>query len=331
VGPASSGGILDRGATSVFGPDAFSGGTPRSGGRFTAGLWLNDEQTWGLEGGYFFLPSRGSNFSLAGDGNPGSQAIGRPFVNALTMAEDAEAVSFPGTLAGRVSVSTSSSLQGAEGNFVCNLCCGCNYRVDALAGFCYFDLRENVTVTENLSVLPGVATFGGTRFDIFDSFQTENQFYGGQIGARTELRWGRLFTDLTAMLALGSVTETVDINGATRQTSPGGVVTVRPGGLLALPTNIGHYSRNQFAVLPQANVAVGYQVTRHLRASVGYTFLYCSNVVRPGDQIDRVVNPTLLPTNLGPGAASPTARPAFAFHDSDFWAQGISFGLEFRY
>jgi hypothetical protein len=294
-------------------------------------MWLNEEQTWGIEGGYFFLASRGNNFSLAGDGSPGSQAIGRPFFNPLTGGEDAEAVAFPGTVAGRVSVSTSSSLQGAEANFVCNLGCGCNYRVDALAGFGYFDLRENVTVTENLTGLPGVAVIGGTRFDIFDSFQTENQFYGGQVGARTELRWGRLFTDLTAKVALGSVHETVDINGGTRLTSPGGVVTNRPGGLLALPTNIGHYSRNQFAVLPQADLAVGYQLTRHLRASVGYSFLYCSNVVRPGDQIDRVVNPTLLPTSTGPGAASPPARPAFAFHDSDFWAQGVSFALEFRY
>ena len=331
VGPASSGAILDRGATSVFGPGSNINGSARSGARFAAGLWLDEDQTIGLEGSYFFLPSTGKNFSLAGDGRPGSPAIGRPFFNPITMAQDAEAVAFPGVLAGRVGVSTSSFLQGAAANVLCNLCCGCNYRVDALAGFTYFDLNERVTVTENLSVLPGVPVIGGTQFAIFDRFQAHNQFYGGQIGARGELRRGALFTTFTGTVAAGDVSESVDVNGATRTTAPGGAVTTRPGGLLALPTNMGHHTRDQFALLPQGSLTVGYQVTTYLRAWVGYTFLYCSNVVRPGDQIDRVVNPTLLPISSGPGFALPPSRPAFAFHDSDFWAQGATFGLELRF
>jgi hypothetical protein len=331
VGPASSGAILGRGATSVFGPGSDIDGSIRSGGRFTAGRWLDEDQTWGLEAGYFFLGSSGKNFSLAGDGSPGSPAIGRPFFNPIPGAEDAEIVAFPGVVAGRVGVSTSSFLQGAEANVLCNLCCGCNYRVDALAGLSYFNLSERVRVTENLAVLPGVAVIGGTHFDIFDSFQAHNHFYGGQVGARTELRWGRLYTDLLARVASGVVTETVDVSGATRSTAPTGVATTQPGGFLALPTNIGHHTRNQFAVLPEGRLAVGYQVTESLRAWIGYTFLYCSNVVRPGDQIDRVVNPTLLPTTGGAGVALPPARPAFSFHDSDFWAQGVSFGVELRF
>jgi hypothetical protein len=61
---------------------------------------------------------------------------------------------------------------------------------------------------------------------------------------------------------------------------------------------------------------------------VGYNFLYWSNVIRPGNQVDRVINPNLLPPANGLGGPN---RPTFEFHGSDFWAQGVSFGLEFRY
>ena len=100
------------------------------------------------------------------------------------------------------------------------------------------------------------------------------------------------------------------------------------GGLFAQPTNIGHYTRDVFAVVPEGNVQLGYQLTDRLRATVGYTFFYMSDVVRPGDQIDRTINPALLA--LPPAAGGP-ARPAFQVRQSDFWAQGIDFGLEFLY
>src|SRR5204862_492234 len=85
--------------------------------------------------------------------------------------------------------------------------------------------------------------------------------------------------------------------------------TEAQGGLLALPSNIGRYSRDRFAVLPEASINLGYQVTPWLRATAGYTFLYCSNVVRPGDQVNLAVNPTQLPSNLTAPAPSGPAHP----------------------
>ena len=72
-------------------------------------------------------------------------------------------------------------------------------------------------------------------------------------------------------------------------------------------------------------------LTRRVRATVGYTFFYMSEVVRPGDQIDRVVNPTQLPTAGAFVAGTTPTRPSFPFQSSDFWAQGLNFGLEIRY
>jgi hypothetical protein len=331
VGPASSAGILGNGAVTAFGPGSDLVGQDRSAARFTVGGWLDEDHLWGVEGSGFFLPSSNKNIRFAGDGSPGSQAIGRPFFNPLLMAEDAEAVATPGSLAGAVGVSTSSELWGAGANLVCNVCCDCSYRVDALVGFQYLNLDERLTVTENLAVLPGVPVIGGTRFDIIDQFQTNSHFYGGQIGARVEHSWCGWYARVSGLLGVGVVSESVDVFGATRTTSPTGAVTAQPGGLLALRSNIGHYERDQFAVVPQGSVMLGYQVTSNLRAWVGYTFLYCSNVVRPGDQIDRVVNPTLLPSSSGLVPPVPPNRPAFTFRDSDFWVQGITAGVELRF
>ena len=46
----------------------------RSGGRFSFGLWFNDENTLGIEGGYFFLGQRSVRFndsSAGGGSSPG--------------------------------------------------------------------------------------------------------------------------------------------------------------------------------------------------------------------------------------------------------------------
>jgi hypothetical protein len=122
----------------------------------------------------------------------------------------------------------------------------------------------------------------------------------------------------------------VRISGTTVITEPGLAPNVQ-GGLLALPTNIGTYSRDRFSVVPEIGVNVGCQVTNRLRVFAGYTFLYWSNVVRPGDQIDTTINPTQLPSAAGPGTLVGPARPAFAFHETGFWAQGINVGVQFRW
>jgi hypothetical protein len=54
-------------------------------------------------------------------------------------------------------------------------------------------------------------------------------------------------------------------------------------------------------------------------------------VARPGDQIDRTVNPSQVPDVGGPRPLSGPARPLPTFQTADFWTQGINFGLEFRF
>jgi hypothetical protein len=101
--------------------------------------------------------------------------------------------------------------------------------------------------------------------------------------------------------------------------------------LLALSTNSGRISHDEFAVVPELGVILGYDVTHLVRLTVGYSFLYWSDVARPGDQVNRIVNPALVPTSTVFGTTGGLPQPAPSFNRTDFWAQGLSFGIELRY
>jgi hypothetical protein len=102
----------------------------------------------------------------------------------------------------------------------------------------------------------------------------------------------------------------------------------REGGLLALQSNIGHFSRDHTVVIPEFGLKVGYAVTSCLRVYAGYSLLYWGDVARAGNQVDLNINPRLLPPVMSPVGA---LRPAARFEDSGFWAQGIDLGVELRF
>jgi len=342
TGPLSATGptLGAPGTTVLFGGDEIDDDFLRSGGRFTLGFWLNECQTKGIEASYFFLGSRSTNFDASSSGAPGSSLLGRPFFDTSTGTQGVELLAVPGFAAGAVRVGTNSNLQGAEVNGICNLCCGCCYRLDLLAGPRWLELDERITITESTTLLANPATpafFAGSGLPVVagdhivttDRFSTHNDFYGGQIGARYELRRGKAYVDLLGKVALGVTHQTLEVDGSTAVTPPGGATVTTPGGLYALPGNIGHYTHDEFAVVTEVGINAGYQLTNHLRGFVGYTFLYWSDVARPVDQIDRNVNSTLVPTSIVAPGGPPTLP--LAIKDTPFWAHGVNVGLEFRF
>jgi len=328
TGPPETGGILGMPGTRVlFGGSTVDEGT-RSGGRFTAGYWLDGCQRCGVEGSFFFVGSRSARFQASSDQFP---VLARPFLNLNEGVEFSQITAGPGLSTGRVTVSLPSRLWGAEGNVRHAWCCGCDYRVDWLAGFRYLQLDESLDITESIQALPTAPAFANDQIFVNDHFATKNQFYGGQVGLDAEIRRGRWSLEALGKLALGDTHQVIDISGSQLIVPPNGPPQSFQGGLLALSSNIGHHTRERFAVVPEIGVNVGCQVTDHLRAFVGYNFLYWSNVVRPGDQIDRGLDVTRIPNFPVPATPLPTPRPAVLFKDTDFWAQGVNFGLEFRY
>ncbi len=316
-------------------------GGPRNGGRFTAGTWLNQDQTIGLEGSFFFLGNGDDNYTASSSGEQGSQILSRPFFNPITGQQDRQIISEPGWVGGTTSINSSSTFMGASLNLVTNPCCETpccppggtpyGYTYGYVAGFRYLRLAEDLSIDENLRFIDSAPLFAGDSIRLRDQFGTTNDFYGPQLGIRGEYFRGRWFVNGAGLIALGVNHQTVDISGSSTFSPVGQPSVTQPGGFYALPTNMGSYSRNVFTVVPEFNLNVGRQVTDSLRLFVGYTFLYMSNVVRPGDQIDTTVNTTQLPDYTGPGTLTGPARPAFEWQDTGMWVQGINVGAQLRF
>ncbi len=322
------GAIGDPRTVVLFGGDTIGTGA-RSGGRFTLGFWMDDEKNIAIEGSFLFLAQRSFSYTANSLATP---LLTRPFFNLNIGREDSEAATVPGTSIGQVSVDNPSRLWGGELNLRCNLCCGCWGRLDLLGGFRYLELDEGINITESLLALPGSGSpVAGSTIVVSDRFGTRNQFYGAQTGLDYEINRGRWSLDVRGKLALGETHQVVNIGGNQVIVSPTGAVTTENGGLLALPSNSGNFVRNRFAVMPELGVTLGYQLTDWCRLTVGYNFLYWSSVVRPGDQIDRVIDVSQIPNFGRPAQSTGFARPTATVSDTGFWAQGVSLGVAFRY
>ena len=298
----------------------------RNGFRLSAGMWLNDARTFGLQGNFFFLGDSNERFAAGSDG---SGIVTRPFTNALTGLPDTQLVSFPGVLAGTVTADASSSVIGGGFNFLCNLCCDPCGRTDFLLGYRYINLRDEVVIRENLTALPGSSVPAGSRFLIEDRFRTDNDFHGVPIGLRLQRRFGYWFVDTRASVALGVTHSTTTISGSTTIIDPTtGTAQVFPGGLLTQPTNIGRYTNDEFAVVPEIGVRVGMRLTDNFLVFAGYNYLYWSNVMRAGDQIDTRVNTTQV---APPQPFTGAPFPAFPNRTTDFYLHGFSLGAEVRF
>jgi hypothetical protein len=218
--------------------------------------------------------------------------------------------------------------------------------LDLLVGYRYIRLADELRIREQLDgEISGPTGSRTGLFDLTDSFASLNEFHGADIGVIWEGTRGPWSLELLGKLALGSTRQHVAIDGWTwiEETPDVGDNGRHIGGLLAqtnaeepgaTPPNIGTYRRNVFAVVPELGVTLGCQLTPHLRATLGYSFIYWSRVVRAGEQIDFDVNPLLKPIQPEVGKEIEKIgplRPAFTFRDTDFWAQGWNVGLELRY
>jgi hypothetical protein len=328
TGTGTSTGFLGQPGTVVlFGPGDDHFGA-RSGARFTDGLWLDDSRCIALEESYLFLGKNGFRFTASSNQ---FGRIARPFFSPNVNSEVAEDVVAPGVATGGIAISGSSVLFGYESNIRWNICSCCGTRIDMFAGFRYLELSESLDIAEALVAGPLATDPVGTRTFVEDRFATRNQFYGGQLGTYLEHSIDRWFIRLRAAVALGQTDETITINGGQTQIRPGSAATFVPGGLLAVSSNSGHFGHEEFAVVPELNLNVGYQVARHCRIFGGVGFLYWSRVARPGDQIDRVVDVTLVPNPPAGVQPSGTIRPVVPFRQTDVWAYGFNLGAELQW
>jgi hypothetical protein len=281
-----------------------------------------------------FLGERATRFT-AGSNDLGEPGLSRPIVNALTGQETAQIISFPGQFVGHVQASSETFIWSGETNALVLLDPERAWPC-LIVGGRYLDVEESLSINQQSTAI-GSGLVGmngqflgpGTQVTINDHFTTRNQFIGGQLGAQGRLDDGHVFLKLRGTLAVGTMFESATISGGTTFASAAGSTTV-PGGLLALPTNIGHFTHEEVSLVPEGEVAIGAHLGENVEIFLGYNILYISDVLRPVEGMDRAVNPTQLPTSVQGTGLVGVPRPG-PLRDTDFFAHGLSLGLALQY
>jgi hypothetical protein len=346
TGPESNfnGDILNSNTTILYGaPLAPAVGgksvqdfSPLSGGRLTLGYSIDRSRGIGIEASGFGL--QGAEAGYSNGGTPSASAGGGirvPLYNAVPYfinvpidavpSENGIPVALPGRIGGQVTVSNKLSLWGLDLAGTYDLARGPNWSLTGLAGLRYLDLAEDFSLTDFFYGTGGV--FLGQSGTVTDHFATRNRFIGPMLGVRGQAAWGPFSITAQARLGFGDTIQDLNVTGAFRAMNY--TPTSGAQGIFAQPANSGHRSSDHFAVEPEFQVKLGYDLTPNIRLTLGYDILYLSNVIRPTDQIDRNL-PKGQIFGQG-GSAISTTYPAKLFRTTDFYAQGLNAGVSFRF
>jgi hypothetical protein len=316
--PNDTGVLNNAGTTILFGNDSVLDSF-RSGGRFTFGI-DDVSNIGGLEVSGLWVSPDDVAFTDNRD------LLARPVFNTTTGSEASMLVAHPDFLDGNVRIEAENQL------FVIDVlrrhCLASTRlsRLDFLIGYRYAQLDEMLRIDQSSTyTAPQGPIIAGTVVELFDSFETENHFNGGEIGLQSWRASGPWKLHLTAKIGLGVNTGKVAIDGATTNTVPGGGSASFVGGLLAQETNIGTYKDSQFSAIPEVAIAMSHRLSDGFDLWLGYNFLYWQNTVRLSETIDRTVS------QFPPEAPTGTRNPEFRFKTEDIVAHGLSAGATFAF
>jgi Putative beta barrel porin-7 (BBP7) len=270
-----------------------------------AGIWLDCDRCIGIEGSAFATENAIHRAGVASDAT-GNPPLFVPFGTGTprTIADPASGA------VGSATVTSTFEFRGAEINGILSLerteCC----EVNLIAGARYLRLAESLNFeTDSTNTLSSIKT------STFDGFSTRDEFYGGQLGGRVSFRGDRLFLDTTATVAVGPTYQTLLVAGNTNTFSGGSFLGSTPGGVLTTPPNLRSSTHNQISVVPELQLKLGLNLSSNLTVFAAYNYLYWTDVIRPGNQM----------------AFPPATSATPLFTRSDFWAQGVSFGMEIKF
>lgn len=305
--------------------------------RVNTGIWLDPGQVLGVQGSFIWLKSIDPKVSVSGDGSNPTMVIGRPYVSVLNAAESADPVVSPGSIAGQISFSNPQRFYGADFNLVYNFLSSESegVRMGLLLGGRFLAFDEQIKVEQIRIQLPDpFLNLPGPIEGIEENFTTHNRFYGGQIGGQTECSMGPLVFQILAKCAFGYNQEVVRIKGIDSVITPADpalglpqTVFQSPYTLLVGPGNVGNHTRSVFSIVPEGQVNVCWNCNDTVAITGGYTLIYWANMVRPGKEIDRVINVQ----NINDFAPTPPIEPKFLFHNDNIWIQGFQAGIQLSF
>lgn len=259
------------------------------------------------------------------DFGTGIGILARPFDN-LDEGPDAELITFPGLTQGQLSVNADRDFDTLEFLFERDIGFFRNAFIKGGLGYRYARLDDDLSISEFSTAIGGPAD--GTVTRLVDEFTTENRFHGGTFGL--SMHWHpteRWVVTFGGKVSVGNSTRRIQIDGGTITTDTAGDVSRNEGGLLAQPTNSGHFNDNHMTFFTEVGVKARCQIRNGVHFVMGYTFLHWDEVARASDQIDTTINTSQFP----PGTLTGAANPAFRIVKNDFMAHGLKIGLEYAY
>ncbi|MCU0703944.1 MAG: BBP7 family outer membrane beta-barrel protein [Fimbriiglobus sp.] len=313
-----------------------------SGFRINGGFMRAGDQRVGIEvGGLYQSPTSYTHYAQSSA--QGIPVIARPFTNAVNGAAQSLVVSSPNSISGSALVRATTEFWGIEASGVLNLFRTCPgdcrlWQLNLLGGYRYLELNETLGLSSQSAILAGTLPAVGlavgppTSIAVRDQFSAINRFHGAQVGLQSQFTSGRWYVGMTGKVAFGGVNQRLEVAGSTALANPvaqTGSVTL--GGLFANASNIGRYRTDQFAIVTDLNATLGFHLTTWLIGTVGYNFIHLSTAVRPGNQFDGRVDPSLVPTSGAFGTAPPAGRPPINIRQDDFFTHGLNFGFILKY
>jgi hypothetical protein len=335
--PLGDVGVLGAADTRILFGGAEAEGPMRSGGRITAGYWWEPSQERGIEAGWFGLTNATESTRLTAEA--GSPWLARPYRDATTGLQAAIVIPPPGTIPGDESLLEQSivarqtaAFSGVDVLYRHAIASERFHRRYLVGGWRFFMLEDKLSVSQEAVISTGSP--GGLPAETFsasDSFRSLSLFNGAEFGLVERWWRGRASLEVVGKAALGGSTISTTIDGNTtvfETTADGTVVTDSfSGGLLAAPTNIGYDKQSLFAAAGEFGVSADYALWSQCRLSLGYTLIWLTTVGRAADQVDSTINPS----QLGGGTLEGPADPSFRLRTTDFWAQGVTIGLEYQF
>lgn len=319
--PSAKGFIDEPGTRVIIGAgsnhDAFVFGNI-GGGRVTMGTWLAESQ-YGIEASVFALAKQKQSFN-ASSASGQIPIINIPFYDVLNGSESGLLDGLPKTIA--VNVSDTLQSLGMEVNGLYHLNVSSCFPLDLSMGLRYFNLNETFVLRDAVYHIPSLSN---KILNLSDHFATRNNFYGIQTGARSKVSYHDFDVELMAKIALGLNAQSLAIRGETSLNQ----TVIQTVGLFAEPSNSGTFHQHPFALLPQLALKIRYHFNPEISSFISYDILYLSNVLRPGDQIDRRINKSQNIALGGTGVMTEPALPSVKFKTTSMWMQGLSVGIAF--
>ncbi len=284
----------------------------RPGGRLNFGMWLEPCQTIGVGGSFLTLGNARARFFADENQYPAFLAV--PFWDAAPPGQPSSypvvnTIPDPSRPIGSIAIESNSDFLAADAFLRTLWLQGPVTRVDFIFGY------QLARIDEDL--LLNTTTTGLT--DTHDAFLVQNEFHGGHFGLKGQYRWGALSLDLSAKIGFGNMSQRAQLM------NPGGA-----DGLLIHPSNQVNERRDEFSYMHDVGISLAYYPVERLKLSVGYSMIFFSDVVRPGEVIDTFGGQPVV--DSGQFETPPAGnRPAFQFDSTHYYVHGLNAGLELRF